>query len=461
MLAFRNGTLAHKLRDFHARYGDTIRVAPNELSFIRPDAIHEIYAKRPNASFKTLPKDPVRQPPPQPGTPVSLLEATDLDHTRIRKGWSPSFSMSSLSAQEPLIKAYIDALITQLTGYVNQDRLVDLQQWYSFCTFDVITALSFGEDLRCTELGRYHDWLALLVYSVKAKVQIAACRFYPALYSLLMSFMSSKAKSILAKHLAFTKEKVTARLAAHTDHPDFFSNLHRGDLSVDEIVTNSATMIFAGSHTVQSTLTGITLCLLDNPIALKRVTEEVRAEFSDSREITYRKLQLLPYLGAVVQEGMRLTSPVPLGLTRMIPEGGSIICGIPLPGGVSPSFLQSLEMYRCLRPPQTIVSYQMWAACTSSRNFAKAGEFHPERFLAASHNTQFAADELDAVQPFLAGPRDCIGQNLARVEILMIIAHMLYHFDVTAPQGTFKWENQETYAVWTRTPLMVKLSKRV
>ena len=80
MLAFRSGTLAHKIRDFHAQYGDVVRVAPNELSYIKPDAVREIYAKKPNALLKTLPKDPVRQPPPRPGQPVSISEGNDNDH---------------------------------------------------------------------------------------------------------------------------------------------------------------------------------------------------------------------------------------------------------------------------------------------------------------------------------------------------------------------------------------------
>ena len=338
MLAFRSGTLAHRIRDFHIQYGDVIRVAPNELSYIRPDAVREIYAKRPNASLKTLLKDPTRQPLPKPGQPVSILEGNDADHARIRKAWSPCFSNQALSAQESLVNSYVNKMIKRLTNLAHADeKSVDLQQWYSFCTFDIICSLSFGEDLGCLENEGYHDWVALLVYSVKAMVQIAACGFYPALFFLLMKLVPKSAQEKLAKHQALTREKVQKRLNTSSDRPDFLGHLqkNKGGMTESEIEINTATMVFAGSHTLQTTLTGVTLRLLQNPDVLRRVAAEVRSAFSTEEEIKLKALLALPYLRAVIQEGMRSISPVPLGLTRMIPEGGSIICGEALPEKLS------------------------------------------------------------------------------------------------------------------------------
>lgn len=85
MLAYRSGQLAHKIKHFHEVYGETVRVAPNEVSFINPDSVRDIYNKRPNPHFKSLPKDPVRQPLPRPGQPVSILDAGEEDHARLRK----------------------------------------------------------------------------------------------------------------------------------------------------------------------------------------------------------------------------------------------------------------------------------------------------------------------------------------------------------------------------------------
>ena len=343
MLAFRNGTLAHKLREIHVTYGEVVRVAPNELSYIRPESIRDIYAKKPNSHFKALPKDPIRDPPPEPGTPVPLNAANDADHTRIRKVWSPSFSNQALSAQEPLINDYVTIMMDKLTEMAQRsDEPIDLQQWYSYCIFDIIIALVFGKDLQCMKSGRYHEWVALLVRAVKVLIQMASCRFYPLMYWLLLKMIPKRAREMRIKHEAFTKDRVQERLNMPSGRADFFSHFdkHKRGMTDDEITLNSKIIVFAGSHSLQTTVTGITLLLVKNPDVLQKVSAEVRSRFASEDAMDSKSLATLPYLGAVIQEGMRVVSPVPLGLTRMIPEGGATICGDWLPAKVIRSFVR-------------------------------------------------------------------------------------------------------------------------
>ncbi|QSS53755.1 benzoate 4-monooxygenase cytochrome P450 [Histoplasma capsulatum var. duboisii H88] len=449
MLAFRSGKLAHKVKHFHEVYGDTVRVAPNEVSFINPSCVKDIYNRRPSSEFKSLPKDPIRQPPPQPGQPISILEAGDEDHARIRKSYASLFSSKALAAQEPLVSSYVHKMISQLKLQTGESdtAVVDLQTWVSYCTFDIICSLSFGEDFGCLENNRYHEWVGMLVYSLKGKVQLAACRFYPWLFRLLLKRIPKSAMSLMAKHQATTREKVDRRLSSTVDRPDFLSHLQNSkhQLSHAEIVTNSTTFVFAGSHTLQTAITGILFHLLHNPESLAKVTEEVRASFATTEDIEFRNLSKLPLLDAAITEGIRLSSPVPLGLTRLVPEGGHTINGEFFPAG-------------------TTVSYMQWAANLSASNFADSTSFHLDRWLHTDRDL-FANDRRDAVQPFLQGPRDCIGQNLARMEISLILGHLLYQFNLSPPTGeghagVQRWEDQETYAVWVKSPLPVRLSVR-
>jgi cytochrome P450 len=335
MIAYRSGQLAHKVKEFHEIYGDTVRVAPNEVSFINPDVIRDIYNRRPaNARYKSLPKDPVRQPAPSPGQPISILDALDDDHTRIRKAYAACFSTQALTAQEPLVAGYVNKMIDQLKTHPGDS--IDLQTWVSYCTFDIICSLSFGQDFGCLEHNRYHEWVGTLVFSVKRQVQLAACRFYPWLFRWLVWSLPASVGEIRAKHIATTRAMVQKRLETAVDRPDFLAYLQRAkqELSEAEIVTNAATLIIAGSHTLQTAITGIMFRLLQHPEALARVTEEIRHEFRSPDDMDYRKLSKLPVLGAAIQEGIRLTSPVPLGLTRRVPTGGHTIQGEYFPAGV-------------------------------------------------------------------------------------------------------------------------------
>ncbi|GLB11585.1 hypothetical protein AtubIFM57258_008455 [Aspergillus tubingensis] len=466
MLAFRNGKLAHKIKSFHEVYGETIRVAPNEVSFINPDTVKDIYQRRPSGGgFKSLPKDPIRQAPPRPGQPISILDAGDADHTRLRKAYAAAFSSQALSAQEPLVASYVDKMITQMQPQSNlATQSVDLQEWISFCTFDIVCKLSFGEDFGCLDNQRYHEWVGQLVYSLKAKVQLASCRFYPWLFNYLVKRLPKSAGVLMAQHQATTKEKVKRRLqqlesdastgvndAAGVIRPDFLAHLvqqqSRREISEGEMVVNAATLIVAGSHTLQTAITGILFHLLRNPTIMDRVTSEVRGAFPSADQINVSTLLRLPVLEAAIKEGIRLTSPVPLGLTRLVPIGGHTINGEYFPEG-------------------TVVSYMQWAANVSPQNYTDPQAFHLERWLnsrpsvSSPPDDPFEKDRRHATQPFLQGPRDCIGQNLARMEIVLILGKILYHFDVQ-PEGPLgRWEDQETYAVWVKTPLPVNLRTR-
>lgn len=108
-----------------------------------------------------------------------------------------------------------------------------------------------------------------------------------------------------------------------------------------------------------------------------------------------------------------------------------------------------------------------WAANLSSSNYTDPTRFDLERWLDSDSGagSRYNNDRKEANQPFLQGPRDCIGQNLAQSEIVLILGHLLYNFDITLPEGLGsqalnKWEDQETYAVWVGNPLPVHLRLR-
>lgn len=90
--------------------------------------------------------------------------------------------------------------------------------------------------------------------------------------------------------------------------------------------------------------------------------------------------------------------------------------------------------------------------------------FRPERFLDnadAEKEGKFAADKKDAMQPFSFGPRNCIGRNLASAEMRVILARLVYNFDLKlAPESKGWMEGQRVFNLWAKPPLMVSLTPR-
>ncbi|KAK4031827.1 cytochrome P450, partial [Parachaetomium inaequale] len=68
--------------------------------------------------------------------------------------------------------------------------------------------------------------------------------------------------------------------------------------------------------------------------------------------------------------------------------------------------------------------------------------FLPERFLPGASTdaeSPFKNDKMDALQPFSLGPRACLGQNLAWAELRLILAKVVWNFDLGLPRDSAKW----------------------
>jgi hypothetical protein len=84
---------------------------------------------------------------------------------------------------------------------------------------------------------------------------------------------------------------------------------------------------------VATTLSGLTCFLAQNPEKLERLTQEIRTAFKTYKEINAVKAQQLPYLQAVLNEGLRLFPPASGGAPRVSP--GFELHGKYIPEGVS------------------------------------------------------------------------------------------------------------------------------
>lgn len=98
---------------------------------------------------------------------------------------------------------------------------------------------------------------------------------------------------------------------------------------------NAATLIFAGSETTATTLSGVTYLLAMNPEKHSKLKDEIRSSFMSEHEIDVTNTKL-PYLQAVLNEGLRLYPAVPGSSMRKVLKGPpAIISGFEIPQNVS------------------------------------------------------------------------------------------------------------------------------
>ncbi|KAJ0332138.1 hypothetical protein COL5a_001841 [Colletotrichum fioriniae] len=194
-------------------------------------------------------------------------------------------------------------------------------------------------------------------------------------------------------------------------------------------------MAIAGGETTATFLAAATYYLLRNPACLLRLQAEITDRFSSFEEINATAARQLPYLQAVINEGLRLYAPGSQGFPRLSP--GMKVGDIYVPAGAE-------------------VFTHAWTLTHSEEYFSDPKSFKPERWLDAE-----SADVREASQPFSMGPRGCLGQNFAYMEINLILAKMLWKYELELVDKELNWEQEsQLHVMWWKPALMVRFTQR-
>lgn len=160
----------------HRQYGHVVRIGPNELSYDIPEAWDQVYGK---------PK--ARRENPKPRWYLSperkeIVGADEKDHVRMRKLLGSGFTNAAILQMEPLITTNVDLLVQRLydqaVNGLHKTIKIDMFEWLSYCTFDIIGDMTFGESFGCLQEGVLHPWLAWAFDDVKlAHTLVLSLRF--------------------------------------------------------------------------------------------------------------------------------------------------------------------------------------------------------------------------------------------------------------------------------------------
>ena len=176
-----------------------------------------------------------------------------------------------------------------------------------------------------------------------------------------------------------------------------------------------------GSDTTSTVLAACFFYLSRYPLAHQKVIKEVRNTFSTVADIRSRPiLNKCIYLRACIDESMRMAPPVSSSPFREVEDGGITVDGYYLPGGCD-------------------VGTGIYAIHHNSAYYPDPFVFDPERWLVDGGHCGRSKDEVDrahsAFTPFSKGPRSCIGKGLAVMELMSILATLLFIFEFKVADG--------------------------
>ncbi|KAG8532482.1 uncharacterized protein KY384_002359 [Bacidia gigantensis] len=460
IMSLASGQISHDVKRIHEKYGTIVRLAPDEISFAKEEAWNEVLGVRPG--YNQCLKDMVYFTPP-PYMPHNVVGTPVIeDHARMRRALNHSFTPAALKGQEPIVESYVHLLVSQLvekaelSGSERMEVTTDVVDRFNYTTVDIIGDLVLGESFDCLKNNALHPWITLIFSFVKAAIFAAAPRFYPWFSFLVETFLVPKSLLKFAEnHYQEAVAKIHRRMSIEKQRADLMTPLLKQGIlpenqagkgmTLGEIEASFFMLVVAGSETIATTMTGLTTYFLREHRVVELLASEVRSTFSSPSEITIAALNDLPYLNAVIHEALRLCNPIPSGLPRVAPKGGTTVCGLHLPAG-------------------THVSVSPAAIYRSSSLFHKPEEFIPERwFPEATRPAEHINDHLSAVRTFGHGPRSCIGKQLAMGEMRLILAKLVWHFDFLAPEehgSILDWQTLKVFLTIEKEPVWVKLRLR-
>ncbi|KAK5655218.1 hypothetical protein OQA88_6117 [Cercophora sp. LCS_1] len=270
--------------------------------------------------------------------------------------------------------------------------------------------------------------------------------FFPSLTALMSLDMVKKYAPSVNDSIGFgrllrrAKEVANSRFPPRDGemHQDMLGSFIRHGLTKDEAESETIVQILAGAETTATTIRMILFYLFTNPRVLSKLRRELD-EARPSSPITYAEASRLPYLQAVIKEGLRICPPTTGIMLKEVPEEGISYQDRFIPGGTGIG-LSVLAIFN---------DRGMWGE--------DAAVFRPERFL---HGTADELQERENVVDagFGHGKWKCLGRSIALVEISKAVTEMVraFELEIMRPDAPFKMYDaglQIQWDMWMRATL--------
>nr|XP_019957775.1 PREDICTED: cytochrome P450 2F2-like [Paralichthys olivaceus] len=224
-------------------------------------------------------------------------------------------------------------------------------------------------------------------------------------------------KGARERHLQMMTEKKKTWVPGKPRHfiDCYLDELHkRGEdgssFSEDQLCALLLDLHFAGTDTTANTLLAAFLYLMNYPHTQERCQQEIDKVLDGKDQATFEDRHQMPYVQAVIHETQRMANTVPLAVFHKTTKDTQLM-GYSLPKG-------------------TIVIPNLSSVLFEEGQWKSPHEFNPDNFL----NDQGEFFKPEAFMPFSTGPRVCLGEALARMELFLIVVTLLRKFTFIWPE---------------------------
>ncbi|KAJ6455295.1 benzoate para-hydroxylase [Mycena vitilis] len=335
---------------------------------------------------------------------------------------SHAFSVKSLQSLAPFVENVVEDFVYQLDNLAGTGSTIDMMKWFNYLAWDIISDLAFGEAVGFVKRGTDVIEVTAPDQTVYKEEAIHVVDNREHLASVLGTvpamrpwakynpdpFFIRGRKSALGITL-IARERVDKRIRTNAKRDDLLNKLiearmkESGELDerqVTELTAEAVTILIAGSHTAAASTAAILYLLRKNENVYRKLMNELTDSFGEGQIPTHEQLKKLPYLQAVITEGLRHHGTNAIGLPRLVPQGGIVLLGRPYPEGAE-------------------LSVPSWSIGHDEEYWGDPHTFRPERWLEHPELKKFDLT-------FGAGPRTCV----LNMEMLLVLSAFLLRYDV-------------------------------
>ncbi|MBK8068621.1 MAG: cytochrome P450 [Rhodanobacteraceae bacterium] len=372
----------------------------------------------------------------------NVLTTEGADWERQRRLLTPAFSPKRMSGYMSLMQAAVeDCVREELPADSGQYASIDVDAFTTRITMDVILRTLFSHASTREETRQAS--VAIRALSRQSMREVYWALIPP-------DWLPYPGRAAKRKHLQTLRRLIAAHVDARLqrrgesqagtdpaggDVLDMMLAAGDGDarLSTQEVLDNCMLLFGAGFDTSASALTWWIGLMATHPEVMAELRREVDAACADNLDLA--GMARLPLLNATIKEAMRIYPPSTALFTR-VAKRDVAIAGTEVRKG-------------------TLVATPIWQMHRDERYFANPEKFAPERFLPDA-----PAIPRGAFMPFGAGPRFCLGQQFASVEMALIAGHLVRHFELALESGDQLPEPFVDLALKPKTPLKVRFLRR-
>ena len=304
-----------------------------------------------------------------------------------------------------------DSLAESLREFDSQIQAgaVDIYPHLMKMTFAMVARSLFGAKLKDEDINLVSDTICTVQeFIVRQTIQPYLNPWFAASGELRRhEEMRARADSVLMAYIQQRRHQEPGQDLLQTLMDARYSD---GEGMSDELVlSESMQLLVAGHETSSNSLSWLLYLLSSRPECLEQVRQEFDSVLGDA-PLNHADLPRLEFTTQVIQEGLRLYPPFWM-IDRMAVEDDRV-GDVAIPRG------------------STVIVY-VYGAHHAPRYWENPESFDPRRFVKGHEKLRQPFTYL----PFGGGPRVCIGNHYAMLQVLMILSHVVRKYDFELVPG--------------------------